>query len=167
MINLSKREKYIFIATIIVIVSAVAYNIIFVPIGRDWDSLNNEIVVKRAKLTKAIRLLENQDEIIGDYTSYTVSLGNISKILSYIERQADSLGIETSNIKPRPIIKKELYKEYNIELQIRGTFSAINEFVSKLIKPPVFIAVKRFDLRAAREDPSRFKGTLILSHLII
>ena len=165
--NLSKREKYIFIVTVAIIMSALAYNFIIEPIFKKWHSVNNEIIIEKTRLKKGLKLLDDRNTIINEYNTYAASLKNMSKILSYIEKEALSSGIKTANIRPRPVIQKELYKEYVIELQIEGTFSSINKFVSELINSPIFITVKRFDLRAVTGTSSYLKGTLILSKLII
>jgi Tfp pilus assembly protein PilO len=163
----SKRERYIFIATLIVISLALAYNFIIEPFFKKWNSVNAEIVKKRAVLRKGLKLLDNRNDIIKEFNNYASSIKNISKILSYIEQKAVSSGIKTSNIKPSSAIQKGLYREYIIELQIEGPFSGINKFVSELINPPAFIAVKKFELRTATNTPNFFKGTIVLSKLII
>lgn len=165
--SLSKREKYIFILTVVVVISALAYNFILGPSFKKWHSLNSEIAIEKARIRKGLRLLETQNTIINEYNTYATSLGNISEILSYIESQTEALGIKTANIRPMPVVQKGLYKEYIIELQIEGEFSDINKFVSLLIKPPIFITVEKFDFRRTEKTSSYLKGTLILSKLIV
>ncbi len=166
-INLSKREKYIFIATITFIASVLLYNFIFEPGLKKWQAANNEIITKRAKIDKGVRLIQKRDDIIREYNRYAKSTKNISNILSDVENLADSLGIRTSNIKPGQAIEKGLYKEYSIELQIEGRFPEIIKFLSELIKLPTFAALKKCDFRAVTENPSIFKGTIFLSNIII
>jgi len=166
-INLSKREKYIFIATITFIASVLLHNFIFEPGLKKWQAANNEIITKRAKIDKGVRLIQKRDDIIREYNRYAKSTKNISNILSDVENLADSLGIRTSNIKPGQAIEKGLYKEYSIELQIEGRFPEIIKFLSELIKLPTFAALKKCDFRAVTENPSIFKGTIILSKIII
>jgi len=165
--GLSRREKYIFILTVVIVILAGVYNFILGPSFKKWHSLNSEIAIEKARVKKGLKLLETQNAIIDEYNSYVSSLGNISKILSYVERQSEALGIKTSNIRPRPVVQKGLYKEYIIELQIEGEFSDINKFVPLLIKSPIFISVKKFDFRNTGKTSSYLKGTLILSKLII
>ena len=165
--NLSKRERYIFILAVIVVILAISYNFIFKPIFGKWHTLNNEIIIKKARIRKSLKLLGDQNAIINEYNAYAATLTNISKILSYIEKEALSLEIKTANVRPRPVVQKEAYKEYIIEIQIEGEFLNINKFVSQLIKSPLFITVKKLDLRRATETSSYLKGTIILSKLII
>lgn len=165
--NLSKRERYIFIATVALITAVLAYNFIIKPFFKNWNRVNNEIVTKKIALRRNLKLLEARNAIIKEYNTYAASSKNMSKILSYIEREAGSLGIKTANIRPMPAVQKEFYEDYVIELQIEGTFSAINRFLSQLIKSPAVLTIKKFSLRSVAENPSFFKGTLILSKLII
>lgn len=165
--NLSKRERYILISAIIVIISAIFYNFIIEPIFRKWHYINNEIIITKARVRKNLKLLETQDTIINEYNTFASNLTNIPKILSYIEKEALLLEIKIANIKPHPVVRKEYYEEYIIELQIEGEFPNINRFISQLIKSPLFITVKKLDLRRTDEASLYLKGTIILSKIII
>lgn len=164
---LSKRERYIFVAAMAVIVLALTYNFVLEPFLKRWDYLNNEIIVKETEFRKAIKLLKARDSIVDEYSSYSSPIKKMSKILAYIEAQASSSGIKTDNVRPMPLVQKELYKEYVIELQVEGDFANINRFISNLINPPISISIKRFDLRKTSEGSSYLKGILTLSHLLI
>jgi len=165
--SISKRGKYIFSITIIVIITAFLYNFIIEAGFKKWHILNNEIAVKRAKMNKGIRLIKRRDSIIQEYNEYAKSAKNISNILNDMERQADMLGIKTSNIKPGQEIEKGLYKECAIELQIEGEMANIIKFVSQIAKSPILTILKKFDFNLVSQNPSVFKGTIILSKLII
>ena len=165
--NLSKREKYIFMTAAFLIASALLYNFVFEPGFKKWRTAGNEITTKRAKIDRGIKLIEKRNAVIQEYNKYAKATKNISNILSYVENLADSLGIRTSNIKPGQGIEKGLYKEYDIELQIEGRFPDIIKFLSELIKLPTIAALKKCDFRASSENPSIFKGTIILSKIII
>lgn len=166
-VNLSKREKYIFITAIIFIVMALLYNFIFEPGLKKWQILNNKILAETAKMNKGVRLLERRDSIIQEYNRYAKSTKNISRILSDIENQADSLGVKTSNIKPGQAVDKRFYQEYTIELQIEGELKDIAKFLSELVKLPTLAVLKTFDFRLISQNPSIFKGTIILSKILI
>lgn len=166
-VNLSKREKYIFTVTITFIITALLYNFIFEPGLKKWQALNSEITAKMAAMNKGIRLLERRNSIIQEYNTYARSTKNISRILSDIENQADSLGIKTSNIKPGQAVDKKFYQEYAIELQIEGELNDIVKFLSELIKLPTLAVLRTFDFRLISQNPSIFKGTIILSKDII
>lgn len=165
--KLSKREKYIFIITIGIIIMGMAYNFIFEHLFKRWEALNSEIIAKRAKFNKEIRLLENKNSIILEYNNYAKAYKNSSRVLNYIEKLADSLNIKTSNIKPGQATDKAFYQEYFIELQIEGQFPEIIEFLSDISKLPCFVTIKKFDFRRDLENPHLLKGTIILSKIII
>ncbi|MFH1854070.1 MAG: type 4a pilus biogenesis protein PilO [Candidatus Omnitrophota bacterium] len=165
--ELSKRERYLFVSVAVIVILAIGCNFVFDPILKKQRIISNEIIIKKTKLRKSLKLLETQDVIVNEYNTYAAAITNISKILSYIEKEALSFGIKTANIKPRPAAQKELYKEYVIELQIEGELSNINKFISQLIKSPLFTTVKKLDLRRAGETTPYFKGTIILSKFII
>ncbi len=166
-LNLSRRERYIFIVAVAFLGLAILYGLVFRPFFRKWKGLDSEIIAKSIEFKKGLRLLKDKDVIIDQYNTYARSLKGMSEILSYIEKEADSSGIKTANIRPRPAIQKAFYKEYVIELEIEGDFPAINEFAAGLIKLPAYISIKKFDLRSTGEVSSRLKGTLILSKPLI
>jgi Tfp pilus assembly protein PilO len=165
--SFSKREKNIFIIAIIFIAAALSCNFIFKPCIEKWQSLNKEILIKKARISKDIRLIERGDTIIREYNIYTKPAQNITMILNNVENQADSLGIKTSNIKPGQAIERSFYKEYNIELQIEGEMKDIVKFLSALIKTPTLAALKKFDFKLISQGPPIFKGTIVLSKIII
>ena len=165
--SLSKRERYIFIITIAAIVLGLAYGFIFEPILKKWEVVNKQIVIKETKIKKGIKLLKERNTIIKDYNTYAESFRNISKILNYVEKQSEVSGIKTFNISPRPVNEKELYREYIIEVQVEGSFPAINRFISELTKFPVFISLEKLELNTVTGETSNFKGTLVLSKIII
>ncbi|MDP2920764.1 MAG: type 4a pilus biogenesis protein PilO [Candidatus Omnitrophota bacterium] len=166
-VSLSKREKYIFIAALVFIGIAILYNFILEPGIKKWQSANGEMTAKKARLNKGIRLLERRETITREYNKYARSTKNISKILSYVEELANSMSIRTSNIKPGQGVERGLYKEYNIELQIEGQFPDIVKFLSELIKLPTLVTLKKCDFRSTPENPAVFKGTIILTKIII
>lgn len=165
--NFSRREKYIFTITIVFIAAALAYNFIFEPCVKKWRTLNNEIAAKKARMMKDIRLMERRGSIIQEYNRYAKATKNISMILSGIENQANSIGIKTSNIKPGQAIERAYYKEYAIELQIEGEMADIIKFLSGLVRLPALAALKKFDFKLISQNPRIFKGTIILSKIII
>lgn len=165
--NFSKREKYIFAAAVIFIAAALANNFIFEPCVKKWRALNSEIAAKKAGILKCVRLMEKRDSIIQEYNRYAGASKNISMILSGIEDKADSIGIRTGNIKLGQAIEREYYKEYAIELQIEGEMADIIEFLSDLVKLPTLAALKKLDFKLISQNPRIFKGTIILSKIII
>ncbi len=151
------------IFTIIVLL----YNFIFEPSLKKLQILNNEITAKTIRMNKGIRLRERRDSIIQEYNRYAKSTKNISEILSEVESYADSIGIKTSNIKPDQAIEMGFYKEYVVELQIEGGLKDIIKFLSELVKLPTLAVLKKFNFRLISQNPSIFKGTVILSKIII
>ncbi len=167
--KISKREKYLFIFTIVIIAGVVICNFMLGPLFEKWTSLDDEIIAKKAAIKKGLRLLEKRDAIVKKYNFYAKTPRNISNLLSYIEKKAILFDIKTSNIKPWPVIQKDLYKEYVVELQVQGNVDRINAFASELLKSPLFISIKRFDIKTLEENVpiSEVKGTITLSKIII
>ncbi|MFA5388437.1 MAG: type 4a pilus biogenesis protein PilO [Candidatus Omnitrophota bacterium] len=162
----SKREKYIFIITVVFIASAFLYNFIFEPSVKKWLALDSEIEAKKAEIENNAGLITRKDSIRREYDRYAGPDKNISAVLSDMESSAHSFGIKTSNIKPGKEAENGLYKEYGIELQIEGEMPDIIKFLSEVVKLPTLAALKRFDFKLISQNPPIFKGTVILSKII-
>lgn len=166
-VNLTKREKYIFVTAACFIGVAILYNFIFEPIMKKLHALDTEVFIKKFKFGKNLKLLEKRNAVIEEYNNYAKSSKHVPQILNYIENLAGSMAIKTSNIRPSSVRQAVFYKEYDIELQIEGGLPDIIKFLSELVKFPVFLTVKKFDFRTLSENPAFFKGSVILSKIII
>jgi len=167
MICLSKRERRILILAIVLVFSAISYNLIFEPWLHRWNEINQQIYLKEAGFKKGIRLLENSGNIVKKYSYYSSSFKDISGLLNYIEAQASASDIKTANIKPSPLLQAKFYKEYEIELQVEGEARDIQVFIYSLVKLPAGMCLKKFNFNGQPEDLAYLKGTLTLSALII
>ncbi|MDO8602770.1 MAG: type 4a pilus biogenesis protein PilO [Candidatus Omnitrophota bacterium] len=164
---ISRRENYIFIAAMALIVTALLYNFIIEAGFKKWQVLNSEIAARRAIMNKGIRLMKRRDFIVQEYNEHAKVTKNISRILNDIERQADVFGVKTSNIKPGLEIEKDFYREHSMEIQIEGDMADIIKFISQIAKPPTQAILKEFDFSLVSQNPPVFKGTIVLSKIII
>lgn len=167
MINFSRREKYIFILAVAVVISAFSYNFIFGPWLDKYDDISRHISLEKARLERGVRLLENGDEILKKYDYYASSFKGISWILSYIETQAAASEIKTTNITPSPLLQNDMKKEYEIDLQIEGEVKHLQNFISNLTGPPMKMGLKRFDFRSHPKDSDYLIGTIVLSKIVL
>lgn len=165
--RLSPRERYISAIAAAIVICAAVYNFIFEPFIAEWKGLNSEIELKKIRFIRNVKLLKEGDSIVKEYNAYKGPRLDLSNILDYIETQARTSGVKISNIRPRPVEQKELYKEYTAEIQIEGDFSAIDDFLSSIIKSRLFTSIKKFDFRMLEPDSSSLKGTLVLARLIL
>jgi len=163
----SKREKYIFAIAIIFIAVTVPYIFIIEPGLKKWQDFHSEIRNKTAEMNRAAGLIEKKEIIILEYDNYSKSVKNIAGVLGDLENQAESCGIKTGNIIPGCEIEKGLYKECRIELQIEGEMDGIIEFLSGLAKFPNLAISKKINFKIISQNPPIFKGTIILSKIII
>lgn len=163
----SKRERYVFAITITFIVIVVLYNFVFEPGFNKWRILNNEIAVNTAKMDRGLRLLERKEFIIREYNRRAGSDKSISEILSDLEGRAVSLGIKTRNIKPGEVMEAGHYRECAIELEIEGELKNIIKFLSGLVEIPALAVLKKLNLKVISQSPPIFKGTIIISKIVI
>lgn len=68
--NMSNREKYIALATILFIALAVIYAFIIEPISKESQALNNEMKVKSASLKRDINILSAKSFLEANYSKF-------------------------------------------------------------------------------------------------
>ncbi|MFH1479029.1 MAG: type 4a pilus biogenesis protein PilO [Candidatus Omnitrophota bacterium] len=166
-LNISKREKNILIVTIAVVSMVLIYNLVLDGVFKSWVGYNKKISDDIKDLEKNIELLKNRNLVIRHYNSYVSNINTMPKILSIIEQNASSLGITTSNIRPRPVIDHGICKEYIVELHIEGGLGSITKLMSQLIEHPVIISIKKFELRRTEQESSIFKGIFVMSKAVL
>jgi len=164
--SLSKRERRILILASVVVAFAIVYNFTVKPFLASWNNAAAELAVRKVQFKRIAKLLKRGDDIIKNYNIYASSVNSVSETMGYIEKRAAMLDIKTDNIKPK-LVDTNMGKECIIDLQIEGKVLCINKFISELIEEPVFVILKKCNLRSASNNPSFLKGTLTLSKLII
>ena len=150
---LTRREKTVFYLTFGVIVFALAFNFILMPLFARISRLNKEIVFTRMKLVKYSWLLSQKDALLAKYSA-GASSGNASgqddsllSGLSTIEGLAQQSNIRIIDIRPDMQVKLSgQHKEAFIELRAEGEVKGFFAFIYKLENSLSFLKIKKFQL---------------------
>ena len=150
---LTGREKTIFYFTAGVIVFALAFNFLLMPLFARFSRINKEIALTRMKLVKYSWLLSQKDALMAKY-AVGVSSGNTSgqddpllSGLSTIEGLAQQSNIRIIDIRPDTQVKSRgQHKEALIELRAEGGAKGFFAFIYKLENSLSLLKIKKFQL---------------------
>jgi len=169
---LSKREKFIFYATIGVIVFAFIFNFFLAPVLTRNDNLNNEIRLNREKLKNYLWLLNNKEAIKKKYAKF-VPADNLTSqehtgavdTLSELENLAKNSGIKIIDIRPQQGAKGTgIYKENLIDLRAEGSLENYMKFIYNLENSLSLLRIKKFQI-SAKPNSIALDGNFLISQL--
>ncbi len=161
---LNRREKFIFYATIGVIVFAFIFNFFLAPVLSRNDTLNNEIRLNREKLKNYLWLLSNKEAIQKKYAKFfpadnltgqeqTETTGTLSEL----ENLAKNSGIKIIDIRPQQGGK--------IDLRAEGSLENYMKFIYNLENSLALLRIKKFQI-SAKPNSSALDGNFLISQLI-
>ena len=150
---LTGREKTIFYLTAGVIVFALVFNFLLMPLFGKLGRLNREIALTRMKLVKYSWLLSQKDALMAKYV-VGGSSGNTSgqddpllSGLSTIEGLAQQSNIRIIDIRPdMQVGSSGQHKEALIELRAEGEAKGFFAFIYKLENNLSLLKIKKFQM---------------------
>lgn len=172
--KLSKREKMVFYLSIALLLAFALERLIFRPLIKKLSNINQEIQLRETKLVKSWRTQGQREQIYQEYKSYekfTYLSGSDEEIsallLKEIEKLARDAGISLSNIKPRTIDKRTLYKEYSTELQVEASMKEIVTFMYSVGNSNLLLNVDKLVLSLKEEKSDILKANMVISCIIM
>jgi len=150
---LTRREKTVLYLTAGVIVFALVFNFLLMPLFARLSRLNKEISLTRMKLVKYSWLLSQKDALLAKYAAVATS-GNASgqgdpllSGLSTIEGLAQQSNIRIIDIRPDMQVKSTAqHKEALIELRAEGEAKGFFAFIYNLENSLTLLKIKKFQL---------------------
>jgi hypothetical protein len=173
--NLTKREKYIAAATIIVAAAAILYVFILEPISGRWSGLDKGIASKRAELEKDSRVLLMEKKLQTEYAGVSKYLKGarsedeaVADAMSYVENTSRNDSCLIASIKPIGVKKSGSYKEILIDVTAEATMAQFSKFLYDIETPKeMILTVKRFVITPKSGQPNVLKGSFLISRLSV
>ena len=166
---LNKREKTIFLATILVIVFAIVFNIFISPILAKNEDLNRKINFTRAKFKKYILLLSQKESIQAKYSKYSSAFavadqqaGALVSVLTEIENLAEKANIHIVDIRPQAPRGGGAYKEIVVDLRAEGSMEGYMKFIYNIEQSVSSLAIRKFQINA-KPSIDALEGTFTIS----
>ena len=167
----SVRERaFIFLTTGIILVYLL--NSFFLqPLIRKWQELEQKVTQKEVELLKFRRALKVRKEVELSYEELNQALFSkkpseveISAILEMVDNLANQSGLQITDITPRPVEDKGLYKEYQLEISLQTTSLPLAKFLYSLGKNS--LNIERLQI-VSPPGSSFLKCSLLLSKLLM
>lgn len=126
----------------------------------DYENLiskaKNDISVAQEKLRLTQERTQNKDkyqkemevlsETFRQVLEYLPKQLDTQDLLKKIYSEARAAGVEFSNFKPRDSVAKDFYDELPMDIQVKGAFSQLLNFMSNIGKIPRIINIRNVEL---------------------
>ncbi|MFH0840247.1 MAG: hypothetical protein V1883_04445 [Candidatus Omnitrophota bacterium] len=173
--NITKRERFLALATISAALAALVYNFVIEPIAGQWSELDRKIRDKEVVLRKYSRILRDKDNIEKQRTEYAKYFKSqkltpeeeSAVALSRIERSAHAAKVRITNIKPLSYKSFEYYNESTFRVATESTLAELTKFIYDLQSSDQLLKVERMVLRAKENEPAVVKSILNITRISV
>ena len=170
---MQEHRKPILTLGILLLVNLVAYGAVVIPLSRSVASIedrdraaDSELRAARAEYDRATSTLKSQEVVSRDLTHFYNDVlpksWSDARRMTYLRLQqvARESNLEFEQYKSEPDQEKgSSLTRVNVELVLRGTYSAVREFVHKLDTSPEFVVIDDIGLA----EGSDAGGVLVLT----
>src|SRR4030042_1172714 len=170
----TKREIMIFYAGLFLILIFILDRSVFRHLANRLSELRQEILTTETRLARGLRAERQKDAIIKDYKTFENYLklrGSDEEIVSAFLREIEKLsrdcGMSLSDIKPKSVNSKGIYKEYGIEVRSDATLKDLVNFLYRLNDSNLLLRVDKLSMTLADEKSNTLKITMVLSGIAL
>ena len=168
---LSKRERFIIAATLIVVAAAVLYLYVLTPLDDSRKALEGRKEGLLNELERARTLLARKREIAPKWKQMTA--GGLksdpteaeSLILHAVQNWAKEAGLKLASLKPERLLEKKSLQEISFRATGTGSMNAVTKFLWQLETAKVPVRVKELQLGTRKEGTDDLALQLRLSTL--
>jgi len=168
---LSKRERFIIAATLIVVAAAVLYLYVLTPLDDSRKALEDRKEGLLNELERARTLLARKREIEPKWKQMTA--GGLksdpteaeSLILHAVQDWAREAGLKLASLKPERLLEKKSLHEISFKATGTGSMNAVTKFLWQLETAKVPVRVKDLQLGTRKEGTDDLTLQLRLSTL--
>ncbi|MEW5767487.1 MAG: hypothetical protein AB1797_07640 [bacterium] len=159
---LSKREKMSLYLMVVVIIIYLIYTYALYPTLRQRELVQEELLIKKARLRNEEALLKNKARLEKNYNRWGLALKEekeISALLRDLSRMAGMTGVRITQINSTPSEKQGGFLGMNLEADMNG----LARLLSKLKTSHYLLGVESLQIRPKQDNPIRLDIHLILS----
>lgn len=167
--NLSKREKFVLVITVTVIIFSLTYNFILKPYLRVVGVLEKDIAQHKVKLLKASHYLQKKTAIEKDFQDVLGNLKRqegvsgeqqVARILVELENLGNLSGIRITDIKPKPMRSYDFYSEFIIEIKFEAELREAAKFIYEIQQSQEILKIEKLQLNIKSSDSPLLEGHL-------
>lgn len=171
-ISFNKRERKLFLATIIICGFGLLYSFVYKPFITEYRKLDNEIKLNILELKQLQLLITQKEQIQSIYDNYKTKLRpaksdseeitNISQEITDIVEGAKLVLLE---IKVLRVENAEYHKKYYIKVQMEGELVPVSSFIYDIQNSPQMLKVESLFLDFQTRNLN-FRADMILTHIV-
>ena len=172
--NLSKRERMIFYAAVIIVFLSSVDRLVYQPILNLFNELDQEIISQKNQLRKNMKYLAAHETILNAYSAYAayaVATGGVEEevasLLNEIEGIARKSGLSLVNMKPKTVTDTEIGKQYPVEVEFETKMAQLITFIHGLHSSKYILAVEKMRLTPKGKSTAQVKGYLLINKTVI
>ncbi len=172
--KLSKREKQIFYLCVGLAVILILQLVVFKPLGNKLGDLNQDIQLLEAKLIKGLRQEGQRDQILKNYKTlqaFSKLSGSdeevVSEFLREIEKLARESDVSLSDLKPRAVNKRTMYKEYTIDIRAEATMKDTIVFLYRINDSALLLKADKLVFSLKEEGAYVLKVNMLISGIVL
>jgi len=172
--KLSKRERVVLYASVIIVVLGSMDRLVYQPIMNLFNELEQEIRSQENQLSKNMRFLAAREAISNRYSAYAayaVTTGSdeeeVAGLLNEVEGVARKAGLALLNMKPKPAITTVFGKQYPVEVEVETEMTKLIKFIYGLRNSKYILGVKKLRLVPKGKKSSQIKGYVLIQKTVI
>lgn len=173
--NMSPRERYIALGTIVFLAIVFVYSFILDPIFHSWQALNDEILSKSVTLKKDVSMMAARKSIEADYEKFAKYVksdrgeeGSVAEVLTYLEDLSRKDSCNILNIKPVGSKDYAGYKEVLVDLSADGSLAQFTKFMYDIENTKnMILKIKHFALTSKAGQEGALKATFLIAKVVI
>ncbi|OIO81362.1 MAG: hypothetical protein COZ98_01715 [Candidatus Omnitrophica bacterium CG_4_8_14_3_um_filter_43_15] len=171
--SLSKREKNIFIALIIIISVSAFYAVVLEPAVKKWSGMDSQIALRQVKLKKYLGAVRDLKEYSAEYKKYIAAIKKsgsdeeyMAFVSSQIEETARNSGVYIRALKPSAVKSDKLYKKFIVETELDSPVKDLAGFLYQLQSPERMLKVDSMSLIATSGGSDSVKARVFISTVL-
>ena len=174
--RLNPREAKILFAAAAVLISAVAFHMIYIPLWEKKRFLNEQLLDMRREMALDRTVIRTAGAIHGRYESYLGRFGQagsgeeaVAAVLKDIEEIIRNLNLDVGDLKPGPLKNEGDHYVFTVDLSINDDLTDLVRFLYALQQAPHFFDVDemRIEKTERRGNDPGLKTRLALSKVFV
>lgn len=156
--QLAKREKYLIILAVIVIIAALVIQFGVMPFVDKRSQYANSVNGKQRSLEEMVMLRQEYRSLQQDSNILTQRLAGRSKkftLFSFLEKAAGDTGIKDNikYMKPSASTGKGPFKESLVEMKLEKiTLGQMVEYLKRIESPSQLVSIKRISIQSNKKE---------------
>ena len=167
---MSNRERYLFYATIIIIVGFFLNWWVLRPAIARSHALSQQIQIKKHVIENCLYLLNQKQEILGEagkFAKYEKPGLSEEEETAYFLRQIEEIAKKSSiqiiDLKPYSAKKTESYVEYKVEIEVESPVKQLMTFIYNLQNSDGLLRTSKFRISPKEGSAPILKGYLTIT----